>query len=91
MLQLLRKEVSKTSERKTMGTKLKPENKKTATVVETDRESRQPFSVLNRKAVLSRPEFEVFDAIREVAKNKYYWIIQSANWVVFLDCYCDNC
>lgn len=48
-----------------MGTKLKPENKKTATVVETDRESRQPFSVLNRKAVLSRPEFEVFDAIRE--------------------------
>ena len=27
----------------------------------------------------------MFDAIREVAKNKYYWIIQSANWVVFLE------
>ncbi len=26
-----------------------------------------------------------FDAIREVAKNKYYWIIQSAAWVVFLE------
>ena len=27
----------------------------------------------------------MLDAIREVAKNKYYWIIQSANWVVFLE------
>lgn len=27
----------------------------------------------------------MFDALREVAKNKYYWIIQSANWVVFLE------
>lgn len=48
-----------------MGTKLKTEIKKAATVVETDRESRQPFSLLNRKSTLSRPEFEVFDAIRE--------------------------
>ncbi len=33
-----------------------------------------------------KPEpVRMFDAIREVAKNKYYWIIQSANWVVFLE------
>ncbi len=33
-----------------------------------------------------RPEpVRMLDAIREVAKNKYYWIIQSANWVVFLE------
>ncbi len=27
----------------------------------------------------------MFDAIREVAKNKYYWIIQAAGWVAFLE------
>lgn len=27
----------------------------------------------------------MLDAIREVAKNKYYWIIQAAAWVVFLE------
>lgn len=27
----------------------------------------------------------IIDAIREVAKNKYYWIIQAAAWVVFLE------
>ncbi len=27
----------------------------------------------------------MLDAIREVAKNKYYWIVQSASWVVFLE------
>ncbi len=33
-----------------------------------------------------KPEpIRMLDAIREVAKNKYYWIIQSANWVVFLE------
>ncbi len=33
-----------------------------------------------------RPEpVRMLDAIREVAKNKYYWIIQSANWVSFLE------
>ena len=48
-----------------MGTHLKTETKKSAVVVDTDRESRQPFSLLNRKSMLSRPEFEVFDAIRE--------------------------
>ncbi len=51
-----------------MGTNLKSENKrtaKTATLVETARESRHPFAVLDGKRSLSRPEFEVFDAIRE--------------------------
>ena len=33
-----------------------------------------------------KPEpVRMLDAIREVAKNKYYWIIQSAAWVVFLE------
>lgn len=51
-----------------MGTNLKPNNEKTvktATLVETARESKHPFSVLDRKRSLSRLEFDVFDAIRE--------------------------
>lgn len=33
-----------------------------------------------------KPEpVRMLDAIREVAKNKYYWIIQAASWVVFLE------
>ncbi len=33
-----------------------------------------------------RPEpVRMLDAIREVAKNKYFWIIQAAAWVVFLE------
>ncbi len=33
-----------------------------------------------------RPEpVRMFDAIREVAKNKYFWIIQAAAWVIFLE------
>ena len=27
----------------------------------------------------------IIDAVREVAKNKYYWILQSASWVGFLE------
>ncbi len=27
----------------------------------------------------------MLDAVREVAKNKYYWLTQSASWVVFLE------
>ncbi|MBQ7295495.1 MAG: MFS transporter [Clostridia bacterium] len=27
----------------------------------------------------------IIDAVREVAKNKYYWIVQAAAWVVFLE------
>lgn len=27
----------------------------------------------------------IIDAVREVAKNKYFWIIQAANWVIFLE------
>lgn len=27
----------------------------------------------------------LLDAVREVAKNKYYWLTQSASWVVFLE------
>ncbi len=51
-----------------MGTKIKSETEKTvktATLVETARESKHPFSALDRKHLLSRPEFEVFDAIRD--------------------------
>ena len=33
-----------------------------------------------------KPEpIRMLDAIREVAKNKYYWIIQAAAWIVFLE------
>lgn len=33
-----------------------------------------------------KPEpVRMLDAIREVAKNKYYWIIQAAGWVIFLE------
>ncbi len=33
-----------------------------------------------------KPEpIRMLDALREIAKNKYYWIIQSAAWVVFLE------
>ena len=33
-----------------------------------------------------KPEpVRMFDAIREVAKNKYYWMIQAAAWIVFLE------
>ncbi len=34
----------------------------------------------------TKPEpVRMIDAVREVAKNKYYWIIQAAAWVVFLE------
>lgn len=48
-----------------MGTKTNPKNNKAAYQVETARGSKHPFSVLDRHRPLSRPEFDVFDAIRE--------------------------
>lgn len=34
----------------------------------------------------TKPEpVRMLDAIREISKNKYYWIIQAAAWVVFLE------
>lgn len=33
-----------------------------------------------------KPEpIRIIDAVREVAKNKYFWIIQAAGWIVFLE------
>ncbi|MBR0348361.1 MAG: MFS transporter [Clostridia bacterium] len=46
------------------------------------------FRKVKERLILPKKKPEpvrMFDAIREVAKNKYYWIIQSANWVVFLE------
>ncbi len=46
------------------------------------------FQKVKERLILPKKKPEpvrMFDAIREVAKNKYYWIIQSANWVVFLE------
>ena len=46
------------------------------------------FSKCKERLVLPKKKLEpvrMFDAIREVAKNKYYWIIQSAGWVGFLE------
>lgn len=46
------------------------------------------FRKVKERLILPKKKPEpvrMFDAIREVAKNKYYWIIQSASWVVFLE------
>ena len=46
------------------------------------------FNKVKERLVLPKKKLEpvrMFDAIREVAKNKYYWIIQSAGWVGFLE------
>ncbi len=46
------------------------------------------FRKVKERLILPKKKPEpvrMLDAIREVAKNKYYWIIQSASWVVFLE------
>lgn len=46
------------------------------------------FRKVKERLVLPKkpPEpLRIIDAVREVAKNKYYWIIQSAAWVGFLE------
>ncbi len=46
------------------------------------------FRKVKERIVLpkTKPEpVHMLDAIREVAKNKYYWIIHSAAWIVFLE------
>ena len=49
-----------------MGNKLDIQNKKSVVkTVQTARGSRNPFSVLDRHNPLNRPEFQVYDAIRE--------------------------
>ncbi len=46
------------------------------------------FRKVKERLILPKKKPEpvrMLDAIREVAKNKYYWIIQSAAWVGFLE------
>ena len=46
------------------------------------------FRKVKERLIIPKKKLEpvrMLDAIREVAKNKYYWIIQSAAWVVFLE------
>lgn len=46
------------------------------------------FRKVKERLILPKKKPEpvrMLDAIREVAKNKYYWIIQAAAWVVFLE------
>ena len=46
------------------------------------------FRKVKERLILPKKKPEpvrMLDAIREVAKNKYYWIVQSASWVVFLE------
>lgn len=46
------------------------------------------FRKVKERLILPKKKLEpvrIIDAIREVAKNKYYWIIQSAAWIVFLE------
>ena len=46
------------------------------------------FPKLNERIILPKRGVEyvsIMDALREVAKNKYFWIINSAGWVGFLE------
>lgn len=46
------------------------------------------FSKCKERLILPKVKPEpvrMLDAIREVAKNKYYWMIQAAAWIVFLE------
>ena len=46
------------------------------------------FRKVKERLILPKKKTEpvrMLDAIREVAKNKYYWIIQAAAWIVFLE------
>ncbi len=46
------------------------------------------FRKVKERLILPKKKPEpvrMLDAIREIAKNKYYWIIQSAGWVTFLE------
>lgn len=46
------------------------------------------FRKVKERLILPKKKPEpvrMLDAIREVAKNKYFWIIQAAAWVVFLE------
>lgn len=46
------------------------------------------FRKVKERLILPKKKPEpvrMLDAIREVAKNKYYWIIQAAAWIVFLE------
>ena len=46
------------------------------------------FPKLNERIILPKRGVEyvnIVDAIREVAKNKYFWIINSAGWIGFLE------
>ncbi len=46
------------------------------------------FNRVKERLILPKKKPEpvrMLDAIREVAKNKYYWIIHAAAWVVFLE------
>lgn len=45
--------------------KLNPKRGRLSTVVETARADRSPYSMINRHRPLSKPEFEIFDAIRD--------------------------
>ena len=46
------------------------------------------FRKVKERLILPKKKPEpvrMLDALKEVAKNKYYWIIQSAGWVAFLE------
>ena len=46
------------------------------------------FGKVKERLILPKKKADpvrLIDAIREVAKNKYFWITQSASWVVFLE------
>lgn len=46
------------------------------------------FNKVKERIITPKKKLEhvrIIDAVREVSKNKYYWILQSASWVGFLE------
>ena len=47
------------------------------------------FRKVKERLILPKKRLDyirIVDAVREVAKNKYFWIINSAGWIGFLEC-----
>lgn len=47
------------------------------------------FRKVKERLILPKKRLDyirIVDAVREVAKNKYFWIINSASWIGFLEC-----
>ena len=46
------------------------------------------YSRVKERIVLPKRKIEsvrIIDSLREISKNKYFWIINGAEWIVFLE------